>query len=448
MKKVIKIFLSVLVSVIFIGLLGICGTYFSGYGSYRTWGILGLIIIGVYILIMVLIWRICKTEEFNEDEGGNNENNEQSCENYDGLYRELEEKLKPSLYQDDDKKFADANVLYKELKNVDDKSDNGVKYIRNVAIELLGITVSTDVLYCRLKPYFNVERYQNMEPYDAERVQMAHIYAQKLEKAKGDILAMEELEKESEDFINQIKEEERRKEEEDKKKKEEEESRENRRAAISILLLLVGIPLVVVIIGVATNKVHKVQDEKTHVGDTVTEDVYIDTIECLDELVEFSDSVLLGKNYINTAKGFAFRYPSSWKVIESGGDIIVMEIPINEKMGSRANVRFMSPNKKFKESVVELAEQAASEGKEAFVDGAYSQIGDIKKVKLSGLDGSLWEYTIEGEDIFMHTVMYILKKSDDSIYIVQGTTCRGESDDINEDLENKIGAIVKSLRFI
>ena len=154
---------------------------------------------------------------------------------YDSLYDELLEKCHPNnfiLYLTSDKeKFEIANEIYGVLMNNNSLTDDELVSLRNRAISELGIHISTKRLYAKLLNYFNPQIYTSIIPYNEERVSKAGYYYAKILKAKNDILSLEDIEKEADEFIK-----ERRKLEKEKLEKEKLEAQKYAITVLSIWL--------------------------------------------------------------------------------------------------------------------------------------------------------------------------------------------------------------------
>ena len=72
---------------------------------------------------------------------------------YDSLYDELCDKCRPDRFireMTDNKKFMLANQLYSELKNMQNHGDNELIELRDRAISVLGLHISTKKIYGEL----------------------------------------------------------------------------------------------------------------------------------------------------------------------------------------------------------------------------------------------------------------------------------------------------------
>lgn len=82
-----------------------------------------------------------------------------------------------------------------------DSCDHDLVYLRNRAINELGIHFSTRAKCKHLMQYFDPRVYTGMEPFDAERVTEAKRYYDRMQAVKDDIRALEQLEFEAAEFV-------------------------------------------------------------------------------------------------------------------------------------------------------------------------------------------------------------------------------------------------------
>lgn len=128
---------------------------------------------------------------------------------YDSLYDELIDKCNPSKFKIELvglERFNSANEIYSQLKS----GGNGIPEtvlitLRNQAMIELDIRISTKKKYNYLKSVFDPERYINRTPYDGQRVSEAGAWYDLLLKNADDIQALEKLELEADEFIQEEK---------------------------------------------------------------------------------------------------------------------------------------------------------------------------------------------------------------------------------------------------
>lgn len=185
---------------------------------------------------------------------------------YDTLYDELVEKCHPNRFISgevfNEKLFEEANKLYAEILKHKDASDEKLISLRNRAIDILGVRMSTKKKYEYLDSLLNPKIYTNVaaEKYDAGRVSEAAKWYAILQKNRNDIRALETLEQDSSDFIDRRKEELSIIEQKDATEREEAMKRKNEKHILKeekedfaviytiMLLGLLGVILAVVIL--------------------------------------------------------------------------------------------------------------------------------------------------------------------------------------------------------
>lgn len=115
---------------------------------------------------------------------------------YDSLYDELFDKCDPGKYKDEElERFNIANDIYDQLKQGGKEiSEHALRYLRNRAIDELGIHISTTKVFNRLISLINPDNFTKIEPYNKELVEKARKVYDLLKAAKDDIRALEQLE--------------------------------------------------------------------------------------------------------------------------------------------------------------------------------------------------------------------------------------------------------------
>lgn len=128
---------------------------------------------------------------------------------YDSLYDELLEKCNPSNFKIELvglERFNSANEIYAQLKSGGSNIPEAVLIaLRNQAMCELQIHISTKKKFNYLKSFFDPEIYINRTPYDVQRVSEAGTWYDLLLKNADDILALEKLELDADEFIQEEK---------------------------------------------------------------------------------------------------------------------------------------------------------------------------------------------------------------------------------------------------
>lgn len=115
---------------------------------------------------------------------------------YPSLYLELKEKCNPSKYMSpyDKEKVEIANQLYNELLHTNRNDIATTRSIREKAIQKLGITISTKMLYEKLLNDCNPKKF--MDPYDFDTIQIANHFYSQTKEFRNDFRQLEKLEDE------------------------------------------------------------------------------------------------------------------------------------------------------------------------------------------------------------------------------------------------------------
>ena len=120
-------------------------------------------------------------------------------DSYSSLYEELLSKCDFGNFRDNPEKAKIANDIYAKVKFAGGDSLNRLKEIRNEAIDVLGIKISTEKKYNSLMEYFNPIQYK--EPYDKDLIDSAIDFEERTKKNADDIRQLEQIEIEAKPFI-------------------------------------------------------------------------------------------------------------------------------------------------------------------------------------------------------------------------------------------------------
>ena len=138
---------------------------------------------------------------------------------YEFLYDELLDKCNPSKFKIESvglEKFNVANEIYAQLKSGGSDVPEGILItLRNRAMDELGVYISTKKKFDHLKSIFDPEIYINRVPYNEQRVREAGKWYEQILKSANDIRALEVIESNAMDFIQD---EERQKDEQSRAK--------------------------------------------------------------------------------------------------------------------------------------------------------------------------------------------------------------------------------------
>lgn len=140
--------------------------------------------------------------------------------------------------------------------------------------------------------------------------------------------------------------------------------------------------------------------------------------------IEGMASSVLEKQYSN--KYFNLKYPSSWQIIQDDNQVTnntaislqVMEIQKNNH-DFRPNVNIIVSSKKRMESASELTRVTIMQQKQYFKD--YRLIRQTNNVVLSKANGCMIEYQFNVQGYLLRGIQYIVKKPDNTTFVITGT---------------------------
>ncbi len=137
-----------------------------------------------------------------------------------------------------------------------------------------------------------------------------------------------------------------------------------------------------------------------------------------------ASSIALSKQYSNSY--FSIHYPSSWQVVQDENQATAKTTIAVQIMQKRTNDVDFCPNvniiisgRKWSESTATLASQTAINNKKVVHSFKKVRISDTK---ISGYRGSLLEYTCPIDGYNLRGRQYIVKKPDNTTFIITATT--------------------------
>ena len=117
---------------------------------------------------------------------------------YDSLYDELSDKCNPRNFSIEEAglaKFQLANEIFSTLKSIrSTTTDADLLKLRNDAIGLLGVHISTTKIFNRLKAILDPTNYVDRQPYNKSLIAKCGVLYNELLNNKDDIQALERLE--------------------------------------------------------------------------------------------------------------------------------------------------------------------------------------------------------------------------------------------------------------
>lgn len=151
---------------------------------------------------------------------------------------------------------------------------------------------------------------------------------------------------------------------------------------------------------------------------------------------------LLVKLYSNSY--FHLRFPDSWEIVQENNQVTnktnisvqIMEKRVNE-YDFRPNINVIVSSRKWKEPTSYLAQQTINQNQQV-LDG-YHLIRKKDNIVLSKCNGSSIQYTFEVQGYTLHGIQYIIKKQDNTTFIVTGTA------DNTKEQQNIIDSIIKTI---
>ena len=156
-------------------------------------------------------------------------------------------------------------------------------------------------------------------------------------------------------------------------------------------------------------------------------------------------SLKLDKQYSHSY--FNLRYPSSWQIVQEDNQVTAnttISVQIMEKqrhdVDFRPNINIIVSSKKWAESTSFLARQTSQNNKQLIP--SYKQLG-ISETQICGCNGSLLEYTCVLQGYTLHGSQYIVKKADNTTFIIAATT----DNEKHKEQMKVINAILKSIQI-
>lgn len=165
-----------------------------------------------------------------------------------------------------------------------------------------------------------------------------------------------------------------------------------------------------------------------------------------DYLNRANNTTKLDKHYSNAY--FSLNYPSSWLIVQDDNHITsktTISVQIMEKKKNdvdfRPNINIIVSSSKWKESTSYLASQSSKNNKQQIPQ--YKKLG-IRDTHIGNNKGSRLEYTCIIQGYKLHGNQYIVKKSDNTTFIITATT----DDNRHREQMKIVDAILKSIHII
>lgn len=157
----------------------------------------------------------------------------------------------------------------------------------------------------------------------------------------------------------------------------------------------------------------------------IVEETYDDESE-IDITTEFEvtpENNILSRIYSNNK--FSIKYPSNWDVVQDNTRatknttiaVQIMQRETNE-YDFRPNVNIIASKDKYSESAITLARKSYNQVKDL---GIAANLIEIRVCQIDGKEGCVAEYTATVEGYNLHIYQYIVKKKDDSTFVITMT---------------------------
>lgn len=137
------------------------------------------------------------------------------------------------------------------------------------------------------------------------------------------------------------------------------------------------------------------------------------------------DNVHLNRQYSNEC--FSIRYPTTWQIVQDDNQVTkytTVSVQIMEKMKKshdfRPNINIIVSQKKWSEPTSYLAQNTIAQNKQ--IMNSYHLLEQSDNISISNCPGSLTNYTFYIQGYKLHGIQYIVKKKDNTTFIITSTT--------------------------
>lgn len=158
-----------------------------------------------------------------------------------------------------------------------------------------------------------------------------------------------------------------------------------------------------------------------------------------------SKSVLLDKLYAN--EFFSLKYPTSWQIVQDGNQVTnstKVSLQIMEKQKNetdfRPNINIIVSKRKWNEPTSFLAKQSISQNRNIMSD--YNLLNQNDDIVLNNSNGTLIDYTFNIQGYRLHGMQYIVKKKDNTTFIITATTDAAKHNSQEEITKAIINSII------
>ena len=124
---------------------------------------------------------------------------------------------------------------------------------------------------------------------------------------------------------------------------------------------------------------------------------------------------------------FTIKYPTTWQIVQDDNKVTnqtSISVQIMEKLkneyGFRPNINIIVSKKKWSESTSYLAQNTIIQNKK--IMNSYHLLDQRDNISISNCQGSLIDYTFNIQGHKLHGIQYIVKKKDNTTFIITATT--------------------------
>lgn len=133
----------------------------------------------------------------------------------------------------------------------------------------------------------------------------------------------------------------------------------------------------------------------------------------------------LNKQYSN--EYFSIKYPTTWQIVQDDNQVTgntTVSVQIMEKLKNdhdfRPNINIIVSKKKWSEPTSYLAQNSTTKNRQIMDN--YHLLAQRDNISISDCKGSLVDYTFSIQGYKLHGMQYIVKKKDNTTFIITATT--------------------------
>lgn len=156
-------------------------------------------------------------------------------------------------------------------------------------------------------------------------------------------------------------------------------------------------------------------------------------------------SVALNKQYSN--KYFSLKYPTSWQIVQEDNQVTSktnISVQIMEKQKNdydfSPNINIIVSSKRWKEPTSYLAEQTIYQNRKLL--DSYHMIRQKNDIIINNCKGSSIEYTFNMQGYILRGIQYIVKKQDNTTFIITATVDDNKETKQNDIINNIINTLI------